>query len=132
MTLEKIPLKDTTIAPGLIPSLTDASPLEIFVNQKDDRTHVALMGELDLATAPFVAKRLQDATTESQEDLVIDISLLTYIGSTGLSLLISQHKALQARGRSLTILNPTPMAQRLFQITGLTQILTIEPNPRPC
>ncbi len=59
--------------------------------------------------------------------MVIDIGLLDFIGSTGISVIISQHKTLQAQGRTLTVLDPTPSARRLFEITGLDQVLTIEP-----
>jgi anti-anti-sigma regulatory factor len=40
---------------------------------------------------------------------------------------VSQHKNLSAKGRKLVIYAPTAMARRLFQITGLEEVLTIEP-----
>ena len=60
--------------------------------------------------------------------MVIDMSLVSFIDSTGFSVLVSHHLALQAKDRNLTLLNPTSTARRLMQITGLTDMFTIEPN----
>ncbi|MGO8864744.1 MAG: STAS domain-containing protein [Acidimicrobiales bacterium] len=125
MTLRKIPTEQFAVDPD--PILTYATPLQVLVSHKDDRTHVVLVGELDVSTARFLAEQLIDATAASAGDVVIDIGLLDFIGSTGISVIISQHKTLQAQGRTLTVLDPTPSARRLFEITGLDQVLTIEP-----
>ena len=39
----------------------------------------------------------------------------------------AQHKKLASMGSHLILVSPTPMARRLLEITGLTQVLTIEP-----
>ena len=62
------------------------------------------------------------------DDLSIDVGLLIFIDSTGLSLLVSVHKKVRALGHSLTIRDPTPATRRLFQITGLDDVLTVEPK----
>jgi len=132
MTLKKIPSPEEVAADSVsLLALTDASPLQVFVSQKDERTHVVLLGELDISTARFLAEQLLDATAGSEGDFVIDIGLLSFIGSTGISVLLTHHKSLEARGRKLTLLDPTPTARRLFQITGLDQVLTIEPAEPP-
>ena len=59
---------------------------------------------------------------------MLDIKKLSFIDSTGLSVFVSQQKKLSANGRKLVIYAPTAMARRLFQITGLGEVLTIEPS----
>jgi len=88
---------------------------------------VVLAGELDGATALFLSEQLRQVTADLVGDLTMDIGLLTFIDSTGLSLLVSLHKQLQARERTFTVRDPTPMARRLFQITGLDDVLTLVP-----
>jgi anti-sigma B factor antagonist len=129
MTFRRIPTEQIAVDPD--PTLSLASPLQVLVSHQDDRTHVVLMGELDASTARFLAEQLMEATAVSAGDVVIDIGLLGFIGSTGISVIISQHKALRAQGRTLTVLDPTPSARRLFEITGLDQVLTIEPATVP-
>jgi anti-sigma B factor antagonist len=103
-----------------------AGGLHVFVNEQLGQTHVMLMGELDLATAPDLANHLRDIGVD--RDVVIDISMLDFIGSCGLSVLVAEHRRLQSSGRRLTIYSPTPSARRVFQVTALDTILLIEPQ----
>jgi anti-sigma B factor antagonist len=100
-------------------------PLQVFVSNQLGRAHVLLMGDLDLATAPFLARELHHV--DPDRDLVIDVGLLSFLDMTGLGVLVSEHERLLAHGYKLTIYAPTPRAQRILEITGLDQIFTIEP-----
>jgi anti-anti-sigma factor len=129
MTLKKtLPTDLAAFGPDAIPGLSDASPLQVFVRNEEDPTQVIVAGELDGSTARFLREKLAEVTADLDGALVLDVSLLTFIDSTGLSLLLSVHKNLQTRGLDLTIVDPTPMTRRLFQITGLNQVLRIEPS----
>jgi anti-sigma B factor antagonist len=103
-------------------------PFHISVSYMEDRCLMVLSGELDVATAPLFREYLIGITADLKGDLVLDIGLLTFLDSTGISLLVSEHKRLIAQGSSLTVFSPTPMARRLFEISGLTSILTIVPS----
>jgi anti-anti-sigma factor len=106
---------------------TGASQLQVFVSRVESTTRVVLAGELDGAAAAALSEELRQVTADLVGDLVVDVGLLTFIDSTGLSLLVSLHKQVRASGRSLTICDLTPMTRRLFQITGLDQVLMVEP-----
>jgi anti-anti-sigma factor len=108
---------------------TGASQLQVFVSRVESTTRVVLAGELDAAAAAALSEQLRQVTADLVGDLVVDLGLLTFIDSTGLSLLISLHKRVRASGRSLTVTDLTPMTRRLFQITGLDQVLMVEPAP---
>ena len=134
MTLGKIPLGDDAAAveSDRLPALGDESPpFTVSVREEEHRTQVTVEGELDLATAPVLANQLLEVTANPGGDVVIDMSLVSFIDSTGFSVLVAQHLALQAKGRNLTLLNPTSTARRLMQIMGLTDVLTIDPNDDP-
>jgi anti-sigma B factor antagonist len=104
------------------------APLQLFVSG-EATTRLIVAGELDGATAVFLSEQLRQLVADLAGDLTMDIGLITFIDSTGLSLLISLHKQVRASGRTLTVADPTPMARRLFEITGLDQVLKIEPAP---
>jgi anti-sigma B factor antagonist len=104
------------------------APLQLFVSG-EATIRLIVAGELDGATAVFLSEQLRQLVADLAGDLTIDIGLITFIDSTGLSLLISLHKQVRASGRTLTVADPTPMARRLFEITGLDQVLKIEPAP---
>jgi anti-sigma B factor antagonist len=107
---------------------TGASQLQVFVSRVESTTRVILAGELDAASAVSLSEQLRHMTAELVDDLSIDVGLLIFIDSTGLSLLESLHKKVRALGHTLTIRDPTPPTRRLFQITGLDEVLAIEPE----
>jgi anti-sigma B factor antagonist len=104
----------------------EESPLQILVRHRAEHAYVVLSGELDGATAPFLLRTLVEVNDTLEGDLVLDINQLSFIDSTGLSVFVSQQKQLNSSGKKLVIYAPTPMARRLFQITGLEDVLTIE------
>ena len=132
MTLEKDP---TTDPAGLVLASVDeavALPLQISVSSGADSTRVILAGELDDASVSFLHENMRPLLAgRPPGDLSVDIGLLTFIDSTGLSFLVTLHKRVQEMGRSLTVTDPTPMARRLFEITALDQVLRIEPPAAP-
>lgn len=102
------------------------SPLKVSVSLTENRTLMVLAGELDCSTVEHLRERFAEVENARQGDLVLDIGLLTFVDSTGLSLFLSEHRRLRAAGSNLVIFGPTPMAQRLFEITGFNQLLDIE------
>jgi anti-sigma B factor antagonist len=131
MTSEETVTSPDAVAEGALNlSASGNPPFHISVSQMEDRCLMVLSGELDVSTAPLFRDYLVNVTGDLVTDLVLDIGLLTFIDSTGLSLLISEDKRRSARGSSLTIFSPTPMARRLFDISGLTSVLSIVPANR--
>jgi anti-sigma B factor antagonist len=123
MVPDEIPTDPTVPAGKFLGDL----PLQILVSYLKEHAYVVLTGELDGATAPSLVRTLVEVNDTVEGDLVLDIKRLSFIDSTGLSVFVSQHKNLSAKGRKLVIYAPTAMARRLFQITGLEEVLTIEP-----
>jgi anti-anti-sigma factor len=109
--------------------MTDApvDPLGIDVQIADDRTLVTLSGELDASTATLLYDQLSDLEIEDVEHVVLDLAQVSFMDSTGLSVIVTEHKRLQHSGGSLTIFAPPSSVRRLFEITGLDVILDIVP-----
>jgi anti-sigma B factor antagonist len=128
MTLGEIPHVGNDIVdsdPDL--NLNAASPLRIMESQQDEGVRLIIAGELDISTAPFLRAKLDQTTQSLVGELVLDFGLVTFMGSTGLSVLVMLQRNLRARGASLKILNPTPMVARVIKLTGLDGYFCIEP-----
>lgn len=86
---------------------------------------VDVAGELDMATAPvveeFVLRRLHDA----RRTLVLDLSGVTFLGSTGINLLISLRTACEEAGTELRLMAPAKVVLRPLEVTDLTGHFTI-------
>jgi anti-sigma B factor antagonist len=83
---------------------------------------VALRGEIDVAEAPAVERRLAEALAAGR-DLVVDLREVTFIDSSGLAVLVRAAQAAARAGRDLRLLRPRPLVMRTFDIAGLTDRL---------
>jgi anti-anti-sigma factor len=79
---------------------------------------VALEGELDFETAFDVEMRLENAIHRSKE-VVVDLSALEFIDSTGIRTLLEAHRLAQRDGVRLRLLPGGPPIQRVFEVAGL-------------
>ncbi len=85
---------------------------------------VTVEGRLDTTTSPELSKEL-DNFLDNINKLIFDFPKLEYISSSGLRVLLSAQKAMRSRG-SMTVKNVPEMIMEIFEITGFTDILTIE------
>ena len=106
--------------------------LEIEVQASEERTLVALSGDLDAATAASLYDTLAELEIADAHHIVLDLAKVTFMDSTGLAVIVTEHKRLAHSGGSLTIFSPPSSVRRLFEITGLTSLLDIVPvNEEP-
>jgi anti-anti-sigma factor len=106
---------------------TEPAPLDMEISRTDDRTLIALSGELDAATASYLYDGLAKLEVEDAHNVVLDLAKLTFMDSTGLSVVVTEHTRLKRSGGKLTIFSPSSSIRRLFEITGLTGELDIVP-----
>jgi anti-anti-sigma factor len=102
-------------------------PLEIEIQNSGERTLVTLSGELDASTASFLYDKLSDLEVENVQHVVLDLAQVTFMDSTGLGVIMTEHKRLQHSEGSLTIFAPPSSVRRLFEITGLDGVLDVVP-----
>ncbi|HEV3153378.1 MAG TPA: STAS domain-containing protein [Candidatus Baltobacteraceae bacterium] len=103
----------------------DALSVDIKSEHGGDAIIYRLRGSLDLATSPSLRAALIEAADEGKHDIVVDLSQLEFLDSTGLGALIGAHKrALEHGGQVRLVVNDGPI-QRLLTITGLMGILSV-------
>lgn len=84
----------------------------------------ALEGRLDTTTAPELEKEL-NASCAGVTDLAFDLADLDYISSAGLRVLLAAQKMMNKQG-SMVIRNAGEAIMEIFEVTGFSDILTIE------
>jgi anti-sigma B factor antagonist len=85
----------------------------------DARTSlVSVEGELDLFTAPSLKQMLVDALHAGSSRFVVDLSLVTFIDSTTLGVLVGITRRLDD-GARLTIVCTRPNVRKIFEFSGL-------------
>ena len=84
----------------------------------------ALSGRLDTTTAPQLEQELK-GSLNGVTDLILDFADLSYISSAGLRVLLSAQKIMNKQG-SMVIHNANETVMEIFEVTGFSDILTIE------
>jgi len=106
--------------------VTDApATLELSVSDGDGETVVAATGELDVNTAPELRERLSGLISAGSTSILLELSGVTFVDSTALSVLVSALKRLRQADGDLQLSSPSPSVRRVFEITGLTRLFTI-------
>jgi anti-sigma B factor antagonist len=86
------------------------------------RVRVAVTGELDMATAPALVAELDALLEVGFTELVVDLTRLEFIDSTGLRGLLQAGQRAHARGARLDVVGAGPAVRRAIEITGLDQV----------
>ena len=81
-------------------------------------------GELDLAASSELRAALADLVDEGG-DVTIDLSAITFIDSTALTILVHMHNELAASGARLIVTDPSPVVVRTLQLAGLVSRFAI-------
>ena len=84
---------------------------------------IGLEGRLDTTTAPELEKEIK--ALDGVTDLAFDMAALDYISSAGLRVLIAAQKLMNKQG-SMVIRNANDDIKDIFEVTGFSDILTIE------
>lgn len=99
--------------------------MEITITQEGAKAIIALNGKLSVATSPDLEAAIS-GLPESTNEFVIDLSQLEYISSAGLRVLVSTEKLANQRSGSMVLLHPNDEVLEVFDMTGLTDIFTIQ------
>ena len=89
---------------------------------------LALAGELDIATIPQLQEVLDRARDEAPE-LTLDLRRLTFLDSSGLRIILTEHSRAQDAGRTMRIIRGPDAVHRVFELTGTTELLTFVDAP---
>jgi anti-sigma B factor antagonist len=91
-------------------------------------TVMSLTGDVDLATAPGLRQRLAEMTGPGPSFVVIDMSDLTFIDSTGLGVLVGALRRMRSHDGDLRIAAARSGIARVFGITGLDRVFELFPT----
>ncbi len=100
--------------------------LEIGLGSEPGAVLLMLAGELDLATAPRLAAALTQNAGEHRGRVVLDLTRLSFMDSTGLSLIVGTDRSARAAGGVLVLRHPQSQVRRLLELSDALSRLTVE------
>jgi len=103
-------------------------PSDFLVDSRADgrATTLTVSGQLDLLSSPALERALSDTDADL---IIVDLRGLEFMDSSGLHVLVQTHQRMHEAGRRLALVRASPNVQRLFDLTGLSEALTIVDSP---
>jgi anti-sigma B factor antagonist len=103
-------------------------PLAVARSRVDGYELLAVEGELDMATASRMISALNEAFADLDRPLVVDLSEVAFMDSTGLALLMNAHRRVKRRGQGFAIVCPGGPISRVFEIADMVESLHVCPD----
>lgn len=98
--------------------------MDIKYRNYNNVLYVMLVGDLDEHTAKKTSGELDNLFTASpSKQIIIDLSEMKFMDSTGIGVLIGRYKKMKEKGVSIFISNPSYHAEKIFNLTGLYDIM---------
>lgn len=92
----------------------------------DGRVVVLVHGGLDLPEVPALQEVFAKLCASDYPDVVLDLSGVTFIGSSGLGAITAAHHDLADRDRTLLLRGASPAIRKAFEITHLDRVVEFE------
>lgn len=102
---------------------------EVFESPMPGATVITVRGEVDVATSPQVAAVVAKVLTRHATDIVIDLTEVEFIDSTGLGMLVGAQRSCRSVGTKLGLAVRDQRIMRLLEITGLDSLFPTAPDP---
>lgn len=104
--------------------------MELLIDRTttDGALVISVDGELDVYTAPRLHDALIEASAQGHRVMVVDLSRVEFIDSSGLGVLVGSKKQLAAEAGRLSLVITSPNLAKIFRITGFDDVFDIYPS----
>ena len=122
MSEQRTPQRQHPIAPTRV-----FAPVGLQVRTRHEarRFTIALQGDLDLATVAKLRDAIAEACDTDCAEVVLDLTGLTFVDSSGLHAILELHAAASDEDRRLTVVPGPGRVQRALEVAGLGRLLPL-------
>jgi anti-sigma B factor antagonist len=122
--------ENTQAVPGGQPDVRErerGADVELSLNHRKegDWTVLEVGGEVDVYTAPKLREKLVELVGEGHYQIVVDMTKVEFLDSTGLGVLVGGLKRVRSHDGSLALVCSQERILKIFRITGLTKVFPI-------
>ena len=106
----------------------DRSPSELaqfHIECRHGQAVLVVAGEVDLSNQDEFLDQLRNLLAAAQSTLLIDLSAVTFFGSSGISALLESARDAEQQGVNLVIAAPSPIVRQVLDATGLSSTFEI-------
>jgi anti-sigma B factor antagonist len=102
-----------------------APSFEMRIKEENASTVIDLIGDLDFHTARRLREKLLELHAGGANNVVLDMTSLEFIDSSGLSVLVAGLKRLRNSQGNLTLRAIPEQTRRVLEVSGLSRVLSI-------
>lgn len=103
--------------------MTTSPDLELRTERGVDSTTVYATGEVDYGTASRLRSVLVELVHGRERNVILDLSQVTFIDSTALSVLVQAKQRFDSAGQNLVVVGTQPRVSRVLELAGLNDYL---------
>jgi anti-sigma B factor antagonist len=89
---------------------------------------VAVSGDVDISTSPDLREALANVLAAGSRSVVVDLSAVRFVDSTGLGVLVGAFTAVRNAGGRLAVVNDHAPVLKVLNITALDEVLGVQPT----
>lgn len=108
--------------------MTNDAQFELAVSGPSGVPVLRVGGEIDVASAPEFHAAVSDLIGQGAKVVIVDMSDVSFIDSTGLGVLVSAEIEMREEGIDLRLVVTRPQITRLLELTGLDEVFTVLSN----
>ena len=86
---------------------------------------ITCSGEIDMASADALREELNEAVQSTATDVLVDLTNVTFMDSTGLGVLAKARMRAEERGCVIRLVGPIPHVAKVLHITQLDQVIPV-------
>lgn len=99
--------------------------MEVNRQDQDGRCRIRVKGEIDLYSSPDLRAAITAAVPNSQNGVVVDLSEVEYMDSSGVATLVEGLRAAMEKNIGYVLLSPSPSVLKVLQLSRLDTVFTI-------
>jgi len=104
---------------------------DLVTTRADDQAVVRVVGELDAASGPRLHDELDALARGGIPRVTVDLAKLTFISSSGLGVLVTALTRVREMGGELCLQGLSPLATKVFGMTGLSSLFPVSTSGGP-
>lgn len=105
---------------------TPGGPADVKREQHGDALVLTPAGEIDLSSASALQATLAEQVTSAGGTVIVDLTEVTFMDSTALSVLVRIRRLVRGEGRAFIVVCPSGPVHRLLSITGLVDVFGVQ------
>ncbi|MFZ1948016.1 MAG: STAS domain-containing protein [bacterium] len=103
--------------------------MKILTTNSDSTTMIEIVGAINVYSASVVGQAIQSLIADGSRRIVLDLSSVGAIDSSGLGTLVGNAKSMSSAGGSIVLAGVSQRVKRVLEITNLDRYFVIQDEP---